>query len=199
MASKKKCRHCGEYGNPEDGVKVPLGWFCSMDHVIAHSNEKRMKTKQIEQKKKTKEFKKETARMKRDFYDNDIKTRKDAAKKACHEYIRLRDKGKPCICCGKPLGDDYHAGHYIPDGNHSFTRYHEDNIHGQRVDCNFFKGGDSGDYKENLIKKIGIERHQFLMDNKNVIVKRTAQDYAEIEQYFRDKIKSMNKLLNSKI
>lgn len=187
-AKKRKCAYCKDYSEVDKGIKLPAGFFCNFDHAVSYANEKRLKAKQDGIKRQQKEFKKETARMKKAFYADDIKTRKAAARKACHEYIRARDKGKPCICCGKPLGDDYHAGHFIPDSVGSFTRYHEDNIHGQRIDCNFFKGGDSGDYKENLIDRIGFDRFQYLMENKNVIVKRTAQDYAAIERYYKEKM-----------
>ena len=34
--AKKKCRHCKEYDLVESGIKVPLGWFCSMSCVVQH-------------------------------------------------------------------------------------------------------------------------------------------------------------------
>lgn len=123
--------------------------------------------------------------------DNDLKTRKKAAKEACHKYIRERDKFKPCPCCNKPLGEDFHAGHFLESGNNPKIRYDEDNIHGQRVDCNFFKGGDSGMYRVNLIERIGLERVERLESLQGGVVKRTPQDYAEIEKYFKEKLKNL--------
>lgn len=124
--------------------------------------------------------------------EQDLKTRKSAAKEACHKYIRLRDKEKLCICCDKPLGNNFHAGHYLESGNNPRIRYDEDNISGQRLDCNFFKGGDSGMYRENLIKKIGLDRVKRLESMKGGTVKRTAQDYKDIEDYYKDKLKQLN-------
>lgn len=159
--------------------------YVNVDHMARHGIAKAEKKKQQEQKAKNVAFKK-------NFQKTDIKTRKDAAKKWCHEYIRLRDKDKPCVCCGKPLGEDYHAGHFIESGNNPQTRYDEDNIHGQRVDCNYFKGGDSGDYKENLIGRIGMDRVNAVLSKKGGTMKRTAQDYQAIEDYYRDKIKDLD-------
>jgi len=121
-----------------------------------------------------------------------IKTRKNELKKACHLYVRTRDKGDPCICCGLPLGENYHAGHYLESGNNPKIRYDEDNIHAQRLDCNNFKGGDSGFYRVNLIKKIGLDRVLRLESMKGGTVKRTCEDYKEIEMYFKEKIKTIN-------
>jgi hypothetical protein len=125
----------------------------------------------------------------RNYQLSDLKIRKAAAKKACHEYIRTRDKDKPCICCGKPLGEEYHAGHFLESGNNPQVRYDEDNIHGQRIDCNYFKGGDSGDYKENLIVRIGADKVNAIISKKSGTIKRTAQDYLVIENYFKGKLK----------
>ena len=124
---------------------------------------------------------------------NNLKTRKDAAKKACHDYIRARDSGKGCICCKKPLGHNFHAGHFLESGNNPQIRYDEDNIHGQRLDCNFFKGGDSGSYQENLITKIGLDRVNNLKNLSGGTVKRTPEDYRVIENYYKNKLKELQK------
>jgi len=122
---------------------------------------------------------------------NALRTRKLAAQKACHAYIRERDKNNPCICCGRPVDVRSQAGHYISSGSSSFLRYHEDNIHLQRVDCNLYLGGDYGFYRENLIKKIGLDQVLWLEANKKREVKRKAEDYLKIEQYYKDKLLSL--------
>jgi len=186
--SKRKCKQCEAYVLVETGVKVRIGFFCSMGHVIDFANEKVDRDRKKATEKLIADTKRKNAKQKRDFYDNDLKTRKAAAKKACHLYIRTRDKGEACICCGRPLGKNFDAGHFLESGNNSFLRYHEDNIHAQSVYCNQYKGGNSDDYEGRLRKKIGDERVDWLLDNKNKIVKRTAQDYKEIENYFKSKI-----------
>lgn len=182
MNSKKRCKFCKSYFPAGDMVKVPAGTFCTIEHAMEFANQP---------KEREKADRKRNAEKKRQFNQSDVKTRQKAAKEACHAYIRERDKGKPCICCGKPLGDTYHAGHWIPSGQNPLIRYDEDNIHGQRVDCNYFKGGDSGDYEKNLIERIGLDRVQALKAKKGGTVKRTAEDYAEIERYYKQKLKEL--------
>jgi hypothetical protein len=161
-------------------VISPGGKFCTNEHRIEWAIENQSKgRKKIEQSER-----KEIIKAKK----NNLKTRKDAAKKACHDYIRARDNGKGCICCGKPLGNNYHAGHWLESGNNPQVRYNEDNIHGQRLDCNFFRGGDSGDYKENLIAKIGLDKVNQLRNLAGGTMKRTPDDYRAIEDHFKKKL-----------
>ena len=118
-----------------------------------------------------------------------LKKAKESARIACHLYIRVRDKGRPCPCCNKHLGEDYHAGHFIPSANNPKIRYDGDNIHGQRAMCNLFEDGDSGDYEKNLRLRIGDERVDRLLENKGGVVKRTIEDYNTIENYFKEKLR----------
>ena len=181
--AKLRCKHCREYFNRETMVISPCGKFCTNEHrvewAIDNQSKGRDKIDKLERKEITKAKK------------NNLKTRKDAAKKACHDFIRARDNGKGCICCGKPLGNNYHAGHFLESGNNAQLRYDEYNIHGQRLDCNFFKGGDSGDYKENLIKKIGVNGVNRLLNLKGGIMKRSPDDYRAIESYYKGKLKEL--------
>lgn len=178
---KLKCKHCRDWFPRLEMVVKPAGRFCTIEHLIEWAIENkakgRKKIEQVERKEITKAKK------------NNLKTRKDAAKKACHDFIRSRDSGNGCICCSKPLGNNFHAGHFLESGNNPQIRYDEDNIHGQRLDCNFFKGGDSGSYQENLIIKIGIDRVNRLKNLSGGTVKRSPEDYRVIEKYYKDKLK----------
>ena len=161
-----------------------MKWYCNFtcaaQHGLAKAKADAIKTK-----------KKVHAKQKRDFYDTDMKTRKAAAKTACHAYIRERDKNNGCVCCDRPLGENYHAGHFLESGNNSFLRYHEDNINAQSVYCNNFKGGNSAEYEKKLRLKIGDERVDYLLANKGGTVNRTADDYKEIENYYKTKLKEL--------
>jgi len=178
-----KCKGCKEYFARDTLIIVPGGKFhdrdCMIEWAIENQSKGRDKIDKLERKEIVKAKK------------NKLKTRKDAAKNACHSYIRARDTGKGCICCGEPLGNNFHAGHFMESGNNPQIRYDENNIHGQRLNCNFFKGGDSGDYKENLINKIGLKAVNNLIDLKGGTMKRSPEDYRAIEKYYKDKLKGL--------
>ena len=189
----KLCKYCKTRQPLEEGNQTPVGWFCSYDHAIKYANDKSERARLRAKAKAIKEDKKKWAGRKQEFRDNDLKTRKAAAKLWCHAYIRERDKGLNCICCNRPMGK-VDAGHWLESGNYSSTRYDEDNIHAQSVHCNQYKGGDSGDYEENLRIKIGDERVDALKAKKNEVVKRTCEDYKEIEEYYKAKLKVLKEL-----
>ena len=184
--STLKCVNCKNRFPREQMEKVNnISSVCGLDCKVEWATAKGKKA----YKEKTK---KDDALRKRVFYANDLKTRKAAAKKACHNYIRARDYGKSCICCGRRLGKKFDAGHYLESGNNPKIRFDEDNIHSQSVYCNQYQGGNSDDYRGNLIKKIGLERVERLESMKGGTVKRTCEDYKEIEKYYKDKLKELD-------
>ena len=102
----------------------------------------------------------------------DIKARKQALKSLgelhkeaqpeFNKYIRLRDKGKPCISCQRHHTGQIHAGHYRSVGAAAELRYNENNVHAQCAPCNNHLSGNAIDYRINLINKIGIEQVELL-------------------------------------
>lgn len=183
----KKCCGCKERFKAESMISTPIGYFhssqCRFDYATKKPKELKIKSDKFREDKHKAQ--------KKEYNANKLSTRKRATKEACHLYIRLRDKGKPCPCCGEPLGDDFHAGHFWESGNFPFLRFHEDNIHGQKASCNIFKGGDSGFYRKNLIERIGSDRVKYLDNNRSNKVKLTVDDYREIEAYYKGKIKEL--------
>lgn len=178
--SKRKCGHCGDRKLKESMFITPLMAFCNRDHAAQYAfNNKQKGSDKIHREKK------------RSFRQSDLRIRKAAAKKACHEYIRYRDRKNNCICCGRKLGDKFDAGHFLESGNNPRIRYDEDNIHGQSVYCNQYQGGDSDDYRGRLIQKIGVTKVERLESLKGGTVKRTAEDYIEIESYYKQKLKEL--------
>ncbi len=77
-----------------------------------------------------------------------------------HKYIRNRDRGKPCISCGRHT--TLQAGHYYSAGQHPSVRFNPDNVHGQCLSCNYYKHGNLINYSNNLIDRIGQKRFQNL-------------------------------------
>lgn len=179
----KKCSICtGQYKPFSSTSRV-----CSPTCAIEFNRQKDIKAK----KKESNKARKDNALRKRVFYANDLKTRKKAAKLACHAYIRERDRGNPCICCNRPLGQKFDAGHYLESGNNPKIRYDERNIHAQNVYCNQYQGGNSDDYRGNLVRKIGLADVECLESMKGGTVKRTCEDYKEIELYYKEKLKQI--------
>lgn len=77
-----------------------------------------------------------------------------------NSWIRNRDRNLGCISCGS--FNQIQAGHYYSAGHYELLRFNEDNVHSQCLRCNYFLSGNLTHYRENLIKKIGIERVEML-------------------------------------
>ena len=80
------------------------------------------------------------------------------AEKYFNEYIRKRDEGKGCICCGGKFYQEIQAGHFYSAGHYPGLRFNEDNVHGQSKHCNYFGSGNLNEYRIYLEKKIGSQR-----------------------------------------
>jgi hypothetical protein len=106
-------------------------------------------------KKKAKEVKEKVKQVK-----ESLKTKKDYIKIlqiVFNKYIRKRDEKKGCISCSTKVAEEFHAGHYIPT-TYQYLRFNEYNVHKQCSKCNTHLRGNQVAYRENLIKKIGLER-----------------------------------------
>jgi Bacteriophage Lambda NinG protein len=127
-----------------------------------------------------------------------LKTRSDYLKEAqiaFNRYVRLRDAGRPCICCGRPLaetapGGSADAGHYRSVGSAPHLRFNEDNCHAQSKQCNRYGAGRAVDYRLGLIDRIGIARVEALEANK-AVMKWTAAELIAIRDEYRAKAKQL--------
>ena len=79
-----------------------------------------------------------------------------------NKFIRNRDSRDPCISCNRHHKGQYHAGHYKTVGGHPALRFHEDNCHKQCSVCNNYKSGNLSEYRSNLLKKIGLNKVEWL-------------------------------------
>ncbi len=84
------------------------------------------------------------------------------AQAAFNAFIRTRDAGKPCICCGRTgagemHGGEWDAGHYRSRGAAPHLRFDERNVHAQLKQCNRYASGNIVGYRKGLIERIGIE------------------------------------------
>jgi hypothetical protein len=119
----------------------------------------------------------------------------EEAQKAFNLFIRTRDADKPCICCGKPLGDGdvggrFDCGHYRSRGSASHLRFNEDNAHGQRKYCNRHGAGRAVDFRIGLIARIGLDRVEAL-EADNTPHKWTREELITIKAEYTAKAKAL--------
>ena len=110
-----------------------------------------------------------------------------------NQYIRLRDKGKPCISCGQ--FKTLQAGHYFPIQGFDGLRYDEDNVSGECEYDNCFNEAHLISYGINLKNRIGEERYNALLiradDYKKVGYRWSRSEIIELTDYYKQKIKEL--------
>ena len=129
-----------------------------------------------------------------------LKTRRDyinEAQKSFNAYVRQRDSGRPCICCGNALpvaqvGGGFDCGHYRSIGSAPHLRFTETNAHGQTKKCNRWGAGRAVDYRIGLIQRIGLEAVESL-EADNTPAKWSIDDLKAIRDQYRAKLKEMTK------
>jgi hypothetical protein len=112
----------------------------------------------------------------------------------CNSYIRERDKHLPCISCGTTNPNvQYCASHFRSRKAAPHLRFNEDNIHKACNNyCNKHLSGNIINYRPALIRKIGQERFDALMNN-NEIHKYTLEECEDLIKYFKQKLKDIKK------
>lgn len=118
-----------------------------------------------------------------------IKSRGDWTREAQAEFnrfIRLRDSKFPCISCGRHHTGQYHAGHYRTVGANPELRFEELNVHKQCAPCNDHLHGNLINYRISLIKRIGIEKVEWL-EGQHDPKKYSIDDLKQIKANYRKK------------
>ena len=108
-----------------------------------------------------------------------------------NQFIRLRDKGKPCISCNKPLQGKYDAGHYYSVGSYPNLRFHEVNVHGQCVECNQHKHGNLIEYGIRIESRIGKSQVAELMDQRKSNLKLTRDEIIDLIKHYKQLVKQL--------
>ena len=103
-------------------------------------------------------------------------------------FIRTRDKDKPCISCGTFTGK-MNAGHYKSVGGSPELRFNELNVHKQCEYCNTHLSANLIEYRIGLVKRIGIDKVEFLERKDHAPLKLTVDEIKEQIKVYRDKIK----------
>ena len=191
--SKWKCTCCGQYyDKDQQRITTPRGSFAGYDHVqefVKHENAKqlfRQKSKAIKDKKAKHRADKER-----------IKTRAQwlkEAQAAVNKYVRLRDRGKPCISCDKPDNGQHqrHASHYKSVGSNSALRFNLLNIHASCSTCNNHLSGNIGEYIPRLIAKISQDKYDWLL-TQNQAVKHNEDYLKRLKKIFNKRARLKEK------
>ena len=172
---QKTCKSCGKKFKPFSSLQKVCSVSCSLDFV-----------QEQEKKKIVKEWNRETKRRKQA-----IKSRGDWLREAQAEfnkYIRERDRDLPCISCGKPNNGSHqrHASHYRPAFKNSFVRFNTLNVHASCQQCNTTLSGNLTEYRKALIKKIGIDKVEWL-ERQNQVHSHEVEYLKRIKKIFSKK------------
>jgi hypothetical protein len=113
----------------------------------------------------------------------------DEAQRECNAYIRLRDAGKPCFDCGKPMepnkvGGSMDAGHVRSRGAAGHLRFDENNIFGQRKNCNRPGGATEEARKAGAAARVGWDVVNALYAD-NRVHKWTREELTAIKAKYR--------------
>ena len=176
-----KCK-CGNEFEPFSSHNSTIKQKMCVQCLIAKGNEKRAKTANSVWKKEKSELK-EKLKTKSEWL-NDFQ-------KVFNTYIRERDYKKPCISCDKPLTGKFDAGHYFTVGAYPNIRFNEDNVHGQCVECNQHKHGNIAEYSIRLPYRIGQQRYDKLLMERNESNKLSINDIKELIFIYREKVKQL--------
>ena len=180
--SKKQpiCKWCKNAFTRSSSLQKVCTWTCGLK--LAESE--RVKKEQ-------KAFKAETAVMKKAIKDKDRAYWIKKSQTAFNAYIRARDAGLPCISCGVPDGQGKrNACHYRPAGVNTALRFNEDNVFGGCERCNTYQSGNLVNYRIGLIKRIGIEKVEWLESN-HEIKKWSVSELKAIEAQYKAKLKAL--------
>ncbi|MES1979573.1 MAG: recombination protein NinG [Pseudomonadota bacterium] len=116
---------------------------------------------------------------------------------AFNKFIRLRDAGQTCICCGKPFepqrpGGSVDAGHYLSRGSAPHLRFDERNVHAQRKNCNRPGGTTREAFRAGMIQRIGLEAVEALECDQS-LKKYTDDDLRAIKTTYTAKARELEK------
>ena len=181
----KRCRKCSSQFEPVRPLQVVCSPACSLAWAQTLAGQKAEK--------RARAIAKRESRAK-------LETPAEAARKAqtvFNRWVRLVDARMPCVSCGHP--DDgsrqRHASHYRPAGPNPALRFEPDNCWASCQRCNSHLSGNLTAYRLELIRRIGIERVEWL-EGHHDLPHRTVADFRAIESEYRKRIRAIEKTTN---
>ena len=111
---------------------------------------------------------------------------------AFNEWVRLRDVDLPCVSCGRHHEGQYHSGHYRTVGGNPELRFEPLNAWKQCAPCNNHKSGDIVNYRIELVKRIGVEKVDWL-EGPHEPKRYTVEDLKAIKAAYRAKSRELKR------
>ncbi|MDL5036831.1 recombination protein NinG [Comamonas sp. Y6] len=190
---RTRCAHCRAKFSPERPSQI-VHAECAEAYAIA-KREKEERAQAKADRMATKVERAETRRRKEAM--KSLRELLAEAQTAFNEFIRLRDAGKPCICCGMPFepmkpGGSMDAGHFRSRSTAPQIRFNEDNVFGQRKNCNRPGGTTYSKFRVGVLARIGPERLEVIETN-NGVHKWTHDEVRGIRDSYRAKAKQLKK------
>ncbi|MCK8685347.1 recombination protein NinG [Pseudomonas umsongensis] len=122
-----------------------------------------------------------------------LKSRADHLKDtqtAFNAWVRARDAELPCVSCGRHHQGKYDAGHYRTVGSNPALRFEPLNCHRQCSPCNTRLSGNIVNYRIELVKRIGVERVEWL-EGPHEAKRYTIEDLKGIKAEYRAKTREL--------
>ena len=182
----KKCRQCGELFEPNPNTITP---FCS---PLCELTAKAMSN--------LKEIKKQKAKEKREFKQNDKPKLMQKCQSLANKYARIRDErlGRGCITCGTKNAK-WDGGHFLPTSTYPSIRFYTLQIHKQCFQCNRINSGKPREYREAMINMHGIEWVEKLESTKNITRKYTVEYLNKYLLVVGKRLKRMTNRVNNEM
>ena len=173
----KKCKVCKAAFTPT--YNSMQATCTSIDCIIAHAKLSRAKTDKAE----IADMRKRTRTA--SWYRRELQ-------RVFNEYIRLRDRDKPCVSCGCDMkGRKGDASHYYSVGAYPNLRYNEYNVHMSCVSCNQHRGGNLHEYRIRLPSRIGADAYAELQRERHGKLRLTIPELENKLAYYRKLIKTL--------
>ncbi len=189
MRIKLKLKTCK---NPSCKMKFmptkPLQNVCDWKCALAYTNASKDKLNRATALKSRRETKEKLKKL------DSLTDIANDVQKYFNQYKREKDKadGYGCISCGTTKPDiQYCAGHFRSRGATSALRFNEDNVWLQcNKRCNLMLSGNIGNYRIELVKRIGIDRVEAL-ENYNTPKKWTKEELFAIKAKYQQLTKEL--------
>lgn len=217
MTRPRTCIQCCATKPVDDGIIMPAGFFCSIEHALHYSQKKQELLRKREtalEVRLLKSEKKNASRAGKEAKRTDIKWQHKLTQQAFNKmrvleelvWFATRGEQPTCISCAKELGKDQWAcGHYKTQGHNQSLRYDRKNTYLQHnYRCNLKMSGDihgtatTRGFRQGILDRYGPVYGQTLIDH----CERTASHYhwhwrelEDMRSEFNQTIKGLRALL----